>query len=158
MSLLTIIAILVLGLILILAELLVLPGFGIAGFLGVCALVAGTAAAWVELSPVAGVVASLTSIVLTALVIYLVPRTKAGKRLVLTGSQQDAVAQPSYKHLIGKGGVTLNRLRPGGTARFGEEEVDVITEGEYVDPEQKVIVVAVEGVRIVVREKSTEEG
>lgn len=158
MSLLTIIAILVVGLILILAELLVLPGFGIAGFLGVCALVAGAAAAWVELSPVAGVVAGLTSIVLTGLVIYLVPRTKAGRRLVLTDSQQDSFAQPSYKHLIGKTGVTLNRLRPGGTARFGEEEVDVITEGEYVEPEHKVVVVAVEGVRVVVRAKSTEEG
>lgn len=158
MSIITIIAVLIVGFILILAELLVIPGFGVAGILGLFALVAGAAAAYTELGPTWGIVVAVASLFLTGFTIYLVPRTKAGKRLILTRSQQDAVAPPSRQDLIGKTGVVLTRLRPGGMARFGQEEVDVITEGEYVDAGDEVVVVAVEGVRIVVSQKSPEEG
>jgi membrane-bound serine protease (ClpP class) len=42
-------------------------------------------------------------------------------------------------------------LRPIGRVRFGSEEVDVITEGEYIERDQEVEVTIVEGARVVVR-------
>ena len=45
----------------------------------------------------------------------------------------------------------LLELRPIGRVRFGRDEVDVITEGEYIDSNQEVEVMTVEGARVVVR-------
>ena len=48
-------------------------------------------------------------------------------------------------------GITVTPLRPIGRVRFGTEEVDVMTEGEYVDTNQEVEVTSVQGPRVVVR-------
>ena len=45
----------------------------------------------------------------------------------------------------------MTPLRPVGSVRFGTDEVDVMTEGEYVDSNQEVEVMSVEGARVVVR-------
>ena len=42
-------------------------------------------------------------------------------------------------------------LRPSGTALIDGERLDVVSEGDFVEPGQKVRVVKVEGLRIVVR-------
>jgi len=51
---------------------------------------------------------------------------------------------------VGENGVALSVLRPSGNARFGEAIVDVITRGEFIEPESPVRVLAIEGSRIVV--------
>ena len=43
-------------------------------------------------------------------------------------------------------------LRPAGKARFGEDYLDVIAEGDYVNPGSRVQVIEIEGNRIVVKE------
>jgi membrane-bound serine protease (ClpP class) len=81
------------------------------------------------------------------------PGTRAGKRLVLasaTARQQGFVASDESR-FKGKRGVAESDLRPVGVARFGDERVDVVTEGEYVSRGQPLEVVNVEGARIVVR-------
>ena len=47
--------------------------------------------------------------------------------------------------------MTHTTLRPCGTAVIGGKRVDVISEGSLIDRGQKVKVVAVEGIRVVVR-------
>jgi membrane-bound serine protease (ClpP class) len=51
---------------------------------------------------------------------------------------------------VGESGVALSILRPSGNARFGDAIVDVITRGEFIEPESPVRVLAIEGSRIVV--------
>jgi membrane-bound serine protease (ClpP class) len=41
-------------------------------------------------------------------------------------------------------------LRPGGTARIGERRVDVVTRGEFLEPGTPLVVVEIEGNRVVV--------
>jgi membrane protein implicated in regulation of membrane protease activity len=53
--------------------------------------------------------------------------------------------------LLGEVGTTISELRPSGTARFGEQRVDVSTEWGFVEPGTPVQVVEVEGTRIVVK-------
>ncbi|MGO8704924.1 MAG: NfeD family protein [Candidatus Brocadiia bacterium] len=60
-------------------------------------------------------------------------------------------AQMQYKDLVGQEGVALTSLRPAGMARFGEKKVDVVSEGEVIDPDSRVRVVEVKGNRVVVR-------
>ena len=142
---------LVLGLILLFAEVAIVPGFGVAGVLGVLALGAGAVAALTELGPFWGGLTGLSSLVAAIVMLVWLPKSRAGRKMVLEHSQADAVSQEDRGGLVGRRGVTVTPLRPIGRVRFGRDEVDVITEGEYIDSNQEVEVMTVEGARVVVR-------
>ena len=150
-----IIAVLVLGLILLLVEIAVVPGFGVAGVLGILALAAGATGAWNELGPFWGGVVGAVSLFAAGLLLYVVPKSRAGKKMVLQHDQSAAVSQRTRPNLVGRRGITVTPLRPSGRVRFGKDEIDVITEGEYVEPDQEVEVMSVEGPRIVVQVPDT---
>ena len=52
---------------------------------------------------------------------------------------------------LGDVGVTEGVLRPAGKARFGQVLVDVVTEGEYIEPDVQIEVIERHGNRVVVR-------
>jgi membrane-bound serine protease (ClpP class) len=54
--------------------------------------------------------------------------------------------------LVGKKGVSLTVLRPSGRAQIGDDFVDVVSEGPFIDKGRTIEVLAVEGMRVVVRE------
>jgi membrane-bound serine protease (ClpP class) len=56
-----------------------------------------------------------------------------------------------YAHLLHKPGIATTRLSPAGKARFGEEVLDVISEGELIPAQSRIHVVEVLGNRVVVR-------
>lgn len=151
MTVIAIVAVLVLGLLLLLAEVAIVPGFGVAGVLGMLALAAGSIAAWTELGPFWGTVTGAIAIVMSGVMLYVLPRSKAGRRMVLEHSQAKAVSQQDRSALVGRRGITVTPLRPIGRVRFGHDEVDVMTEGEYIESDQEVEVMTVEGPRVVVR-------
>ena len=84
------------------------------------------------------------------------------KRMILTDSTSSEggyVSNVSRLDLIGRTGKTVTALRPSGIAVIDDERLDVVTEGNFVDPDCPVKVVKTEGSRIVVREyKQSEEG
>ena len=41
-------------------------------------------------------------------------------------------------------------LRPAGKARFGERDIDVVTEGEFIEKDARVKILAIKGNRVVV--------
>lgn len=55
------------------------------------------------------------------------------------------------EHLVGHEGRATTQLTPSGKARFGNELVDVIADGEVISRGAEVVVVAVQGNRVVVR-------
>jgi membrane-bound serine protease (ClpP class) len=160
---------LVAGLGLLALEVFVLPGFGIAGVLGIVCIVASllltlvglplsvtfSTSAWVE--PLMRVTLALLA-TLCGMIIALryLPRTSAGRGLVLASatSRSQGFVSSDETRFVGKLGVTESDLRPVGVARFGDERVDVVSEGAYVARGSAVRVVQVEGARIVVRPES----
>lgn len=54
--------------------------------------------------------------------------------------------------LVNCTGVTITQLRPSGTAFINGKRVDVVTEGMLIEQGASIKVVAVEGMRVVVRE------
>ncbi len=146
-----IIVVLVVGLLLLFKEVAVVPGFGVAGILGILALAAGAVAAWTELGAFWGGITAGGSVVVSAIMLYWLPKSRAGKKMVLEHSHAASIAQEDRTSLVGRRGVTATPLRPIGRVRFGADEVDVMTEGEYIDVNQEVEVMSVEGPRVVVR-------
>lgn len=65
------------------------------------------------------------------------------------GVTSQSAEQNSY---IGKTGQTITDLRPSGMALLEDERIDVVTRGEYIEKQQEVIVIAVRGNQIVVKQ------
>jgi membrane-bound serine protease (ClpP class) len=68
------------------------------------------------------------------------------------GEDSIAPATDARAALLGAIGVAATTLRPAGKARFGDDYLDVIAEGDYVNPGSRVQVIEIEGNRIVVQE------
>jgi membrane-bound serine protease (ClpP class) len=151
-----VLALALVGVLLILFELHVLPGHGIAGVLGILILVASVLLAFGVPFFVGALqalaVAIVLSVVAFALLQRVLPENAFVKRLTFAGTQgPDYVASADHRHLLGASGVAVSFLRPAGVASFGDVREDVLTEGEFVPAGTPVRVTRVEGARIFVR-------
>ncbi|MFC4808228.1 NfeD family protein [Paenibacillus sp. GCM10023250] len=155
------VALFIAGLLLLVSEFF-LPSFGILGILGSSALVAGVLLA--SPSPKSALLSLVVALVAAAVIVYLVARRFAHQgvwnkfilrdQLTTDKGYSSSANKADY---LGRSGVALTPLRPAGTARFGDERVDVVTSGEFVAPHSEVVVVKVEGTRVVVRPKGENE-
>jgi len=144
-----VIGLMVLGLGLLAAELLVIPGFGLIGILGIGGIVGAAVIAFTQLSTGWGALSLGGGLVTAGLMAWLRPRTRAGKAMVLAQSVPRAVS--GLEELVGQAGDVVTPLRPAGSARVDGRVVDVVAaEGAYVDTGARVRVVKVEGARVVV--------
>jgi membrane-bound ClpP family serine protease len=82
--------------------------------------------------------------------VYWFPKSYMGRNLTSNSAVGDLGIDLS--ELINKTGSAYTNLRPSGTAVIGDDRVDVVTEGTFVEKDRPVKVVAVEGQRVVVRE------
>lgn len=65
-------------------------------------------------------------------------------------SRRESLGQ--FQHLLGARGTATTTLVPSGKARFGEQLVDVVSDGEFIDRGLPITVVEVQGTRVVVRQ------
>lgn len=156
------------GVVLLALELLVFPGFGIAGVLGLLALGAGlvmsmtgggAAAPFIMAVALRVVFALVAAVLLGLLLLRFMTRLPWGRKLVLqTGldaTQGYASAPDRDRQWLGRRGTAQAMLRPAGFALIDGERVDVVSDGEPIDAGAAVEVVRVDGNRIVVRRVST---
>jgi len=172
------VAIFVLGIVLLMVELLLLPGFGVAGVTGILCILVGLfgmlvrnapgelpwpkdAIAWNELaSQLTGVaVGLLVFVVIAVLFARYMPHVPLFRGLILPpvakpGPAPAAVTaspeEPAAPVTTGERGRAVSPLRPVGQARFGTRVVDVVAQGEFVAVGAPVRIVEVHGNRVVV--------
>lgn len=144
-------------------EVFVLPGFGIAGVLGLLLLGAAFVLAMVGSVPTMGdftqaVAVVGASVVITVAVAYAwirhLPSSNRFKGLLLKegiGKDTGFISAPERSDLIGKVGVAITDLRPAGTVSIDDERVDAVTEGDFLAQGQRVRVLRSDGYRHVVR-------
>lgn len=142
------------GIVLILAEFL-LPG-GVLGALGVV-LMLGSAALAVSEYPNMALFIVLGQLVLGSIIIILglvvISKTGAGKGLTLSGAfteEEGYVNLPTDAKLVGAKGVVLTALRPAGTIVVGDERIDAVSNGSFIEKDQTVKIIEVHGNRVVV--------
>ncbi|NHN30936.1 NfeD family protein [Paenibacillus agricola] len=69
-----------------------------------------------------------------------------------SGYQQGYESIPQRTDLLGQSGLAITPLRPSGTIQVADEWVHVVTYGEFIAINKQVVIVEVEGSRIIVRE------
>jgi membrane-bound serine protease (ClpP class) len=158
-----------LGLLALAAEVFILPGFGVAGVLGIAAIVGSMVLAMMGGQPTSGDIAQAfailgASLFITAAVTYAwlrhLPNSGRFSGLLLKGAghrSEGFTTALSRPELVGVSGIALTDLRPAGSARIGEERLDVVTEGEYVPQGSSVQLVQSDGYRHVVRRVARQE-
>lgn len=147
---------LVIGVVLMAVE-LVIPG-GIIGLIGYCVfmwgLFTGLGGGDLALYAVLGV----TLILLVLLITFFnrFSKTWIGKLFTLgqrSTTKEGYISNDVQTDLVGLEGVAHTPLRPAGTARIGEQLVDVVTEGDFIDAGTSIVVVRVIGGRNIVRQR-----
>jgi membrane-bound serine protease (ClpP class) len=149
-AILIVVALMACGMILLIAEVAIIPGFGVAGLSAAALIVGGAGFAWSRFGPTWGMGSLLLSGAATLLVLKIAPRTRAGKSLVLSTELKKSAVESRAAELMDREGHTITALRPAGAAEIDGRRIDVVTDGVFVEADRPVRVVFVEGARVVV--------
>jgi len=144
------------GFSLLLAEIFLIPGFGLAGIGGIIAILTSIFLTYGNIiqATYSILIAVSLSIVGFFILIRYIPSTRTWRKFILFTQQEKelgyTVGTKEFKRLIGKEGIAITPLRPSGIAEVNDKKLNVITRGEYVDSNTKIKVISIEGNKIVV--------
>lgn len=160
----------VVGLILLLLELFLFPGTFVAGVAGVVLMLTALVMGMVDLYPGGPVLptfgdlrlplrdlalAILVSCVGAMVLAPFLPRTPWVRRMVSQGASGEAslaALATRQSARVGLTGVAVSPLHPGGKARFGDDLLDVVTQGELIAAGRTVRIIGHTGPDAVVEE------
>jgi membrane-bound serine protease (ClpP class) len=164
------VALFVFGLLLLAVEFFLFPGHFLSAALGTIAVLAALVLAmtgrlpsepvvpsWQQLEiPLVKVFGGMIGAMIAAMLLgrYL-PKSTLFKKMELAAATSTAegysASSGSAKTLLGATGVAETNLRPSGKGRFGDELVDVVTEGDLIERGKPITIVDVQGSRVVVK-------
>ena len=141
-------------------EIFVIPGFGIAGILGITLMLGSvffvfdqaydfrTAVLWLSISVI-------LSSGLVILAVWFLPETQLFQRFALSTVMDAEMGYHSsssenFQDYLGQSGTALTPLRPSGTARIANKRVDVVTAGDFIPQSSNIKVIEVEGSKVFV--------
>jgi len=150
------IAVFLVGVLMIIVEIL-LPTVGLLAGLGVAAMLYSIVLALGgDIGALAALgIALVIAVVLFLLIVSRLPSSRLWNKIVLKKSsrtEEGYVSAAEQSELVGKTGEVLTELRPSGTARIDGRPVDVISEGAFIQKGKSIVVLSVNGSRVVVRE------
>lgn len=145
----------ILGVVLLLIEIFLIPGFGLTGIAGIVLIFVSiffTLGGGERALYSIGVVAAIL-LVLFVILLILFPRLPIWKKFGLKERLETEKGYTSYTkidELVGKEGIVLTTLRPAGTIEIDGKRYDAISLGEFIEKGAKIKVIKVEGGKIIV--------
>ncbi len=149
-----IISLILVGIILLLLEILVIPGATVVGLAGGGMIAAGVYFAFTDFGVWAGALTLLGALVISIVSIVLALRSKTWNKAALDTEIDGKVnvIDPDSIH-VGDEGVTVSRLNPFGKALFNDNYFEVVSKDNLIDPNQQIVVVKIDGNKIIVKQK-----
>lgn len=154
----------ILGFVFLLIEILVLPGFEVAGITGLLLLLVAVVISYLKLSTAVAIASAVIAFSGLAMIIiwfiFIFPKTQMGKSFVLNSAstkENGYVAVEDKTRYIGVEGVTTTPLKPSGFMRANDERLDVTSECEFVEKGVEVRVVRVNNGRLIVSPSKRDE-
>ena len=153
------------GVLLLALEVMIIPGFGVFGVLGLVGMAAGIYMSLLGGLPTvedfsrAGGILSTTILLLLVTGWAILRNLPKSRRLyrsgIFLGTRTDRAigyqSGPTRTELVDSEGVAVTDLRPSGVGLFGDEKIDIVSESEWIEQGTSVRIVAAEGYRHVVR-------
>jgi len=157
--------IILVGVLLLLIEMIVIPGFGIAGIGGIIMIVFGLYRLLLPDVPVGEEVADMAMYGLTigiiggliglVLLFKLMTKTKFWKKLATPDVQDHERGYDTslgLENKVGQVGVADSDLHPSGWMTIDDERIFVVSDGTFIEEREKVKIIKVDGNRVVVRQ------
>lgn len=150
-----IIFLIVIGVIALVLEIVVIPGFGVVGILGLASIAFGIFEAYSQYGSIAGNITLISTIFVIIVLVVISLRTKTWKKLMLNTNIDSKVNEIDESNVfVGGEGITTSRLAPSGKARINNELYEVSTQGVFVNENTEIIVVKVIKNKIIVKPKN----
>ena len=139
-----VISLIFLGLLLLVVEVIFVPGTTIVGVAGFVALVLGIGLAFRYFGSDVGWMATGGAAVAFGVVFYFSFKTNVWKRFSLKTSIKSRVNEGELEHLVpGEEGIAISALRPVGKAELTSKVFEVKTQGGYIDSGTRIRVVKI---------------
>ena len=147
-----IIVLILVGLVLIFAEILLIPGIGIAGALGLLSMGGSCFYAFNQIGTNAGVIVTVIKAALIVGLTIWVLRAKTWRKFTLnTNIDSKAIDMTGENLAIGDCGKTVTRLAPMGTAVIRDKAYEVKALEGMIDPGVNVEIILIEDNKIYVK-------
>ena len=153
------------GLALILLEVLVIPGFGIAGLGGIGLMIYGLYLLLLPDIPVGEevlgqamdgfLIGLIGAVIGLVLLVKLMIKTKFWEQLTAPDTQkkEDGYSNTfGWESLQGETGIADTDLHPSGWVRVKDQRIFVVSEGEFIEEGKEIKILSVDGNRVLVRE------
>lgn len=155
MTWLIVVSLIVVGIVFLLLEILVVPGATVVGLGGIAMLIGGVVVAFNQYGVTTGVMTLIGSLTLSLVAIGFALKSNTWKKAML-GSElngrvnifEDGKVKP------GDEGLTITRLNPMGKALIAEDYYEVTSKDNLIGENTPVVVVKVDGNKIIVKPKS----
>jgi membrane-bound ClpP family serine protease len=146
-----VISLLVFGLVLVVAEIVFVPGTTVVGLIGFCFLIVGVGLSFKYFGGEIGwVTLGVTSVACGGL-LYFSFTTDAWKRFSLKSAINSKVNEGELDNLkVGMEGQTVSALRPMGKAELNNQTVEVKTNGDYLDSGSRIKIIKIISNQIIV--------
>lgn len=147
-----IIAIILAGLLLLVLEILVIPGTGVVGIIGFILIAIGIYYGYRDHEALTGNIILASTFVLSIASVWLSLRSKTWNKAMLhTQLEGKAPSLITENLTIGDKGVAISRLAPAGTALIGDVKCEVHTLGDFIDQGSEIVVIKVDQNKIYVK-------
>ena len=149
-----IITLIAIGILLLAIELLITPGFGLPGILGLISIIGAVVLSFLDYGHVMGLVVLAIVIIILSVCTWLILRSDTWKNISLKESiSSKSSTSPQEKGLAtGTRGVAISRLAPSGKARFNSHDTEVWSQSGMINNGTLIEIVEVEGSKIIVKQ------
>ena len=148
-----IITLMIIGLILILSEIFLVPGIGVAGILGILSISGSSYLVFSGFGTMAGIIVTAVNVAILVCMTVIAFRANTWKRLSLnTNIESKAVADETAMVCVGDKGKAMTRLAPTGAVRFDAGKVEARAFEGMIDAGSDVEVVLIEDDKIYVKQ------
>lgn len=147
----TVIGLILVGIFLVVAEIIFIPGIFIAGSIGVGLSIYGVYLSYDYWGDEIGVIVLIASVIANILALVLALRGKSWERFSLKQTHNSRVnEQYDYNLQVGDKGVTTSSLKPIGKALFNDNIIEVRSNGNFVNENIEIKILSLESRKIIV--------
>jgi len=151
---------LIIGIAVILLEFFI-PSFGLIGVIGIASIIGSIVLAF-RTSSLAGSIFLIAALIIVPFLMMIFfkffPKTFFGKKLILGRKFKSedgftSYSSEKYEDLEGVSGTAATDLRPSGMILINNRKLSAVSSGEYIEKGKNIVVIKIEGSRIVIKEE-----